>query len=164
MWVLVVKNDKDGKPIFPKSRIVVLGNFEDRLYQKSQRYTPVLKYSSLSLLAAKAVGDKRVLQQGDCKNALCNATIPDDEVTVIRPPIGDPDFQEDAYWLLNKTLYGLHRSPHHWYNIIKGILLKMGLKASPHEPCLIYDILYNPSSPKTTPEVRGGTGPLAPKI
>ena len=33
MYVLVVKNDKDGKPLCPKSRIVVLGNFEDSLYQ-----------------------------------------------------------------------------------------------------------------------------------
>ena len=58
MDILVVKNDKDGKPLRAKSRIVVLGNFEDRLYQKTQRYFPVLKYSSLRLLTAKAVVDK----------------------------------------------------------------------------------------------------------
>ena len=63
--VLVVKNDKDGKPIRIKSRIVVLGNFKDRLYQNPQRYAPVLRYISLLLLTAKAVVDKRVLQQGD---------------------------------------------------------------------------------------------------
>ena len=57
MCVLVVKNNKDGKPLRPKSQIVVLENFEDRLYQKSQRYDPVLKYSSLRLLADKSVGD-----------------------------------------------------------------------------------------------------------
>ena len=94
MCVLVVKNDKDRKPLRAKSRIVVLGDFEDRIYQKSQRYAPVLKYSSLCLLTAKSVGDKRILQQCDCKNAFCNATLPGNEVTVIIPPIGDPDFQE----------------------------------------------------------------------
>ena len=52
MCFLVVKNNKDGKPLPPKYRIVVLGNFEDRLYQKSQRYAPVLKYISQSLLKA----------------------------------------------------------------------------------------------------------------
>ena len=114
MCVLVVKNDKYGKPLRAKSQILVLGNFEDRLYQKSQRYAPVLKYSSLCLLTAKAVGDKGILQQGDCKNEFCNATLPDNEVTVIRPQIGDPAFQEDECWLLKKTLYGLRRSPHHW--------------------------------------------------
>ena len=98
------ENDKDGKPFRVKYRIVVLGNSEDRLYQKSQRYAPVLKYSSLCLLADKAVGDKRILQQGNFKNPFCNSNFPDDEVTVIRPPIDDPAFQYDEYWLLNKTL------------------------------------------------------------
>ena len=111
MYVLVVENDKDGKPLCAKSLIVVLGNFEDRLYQKSQRYAPVLTYSSLRLLTAKEVGDKWILQQGDFKNAFCNVTLPDDEVTVILPPIGDPAFQEGEYWLLKETLYGLRLSP-----------------------------------------------------
>ena len=31
MYVLVVKNDKDGKPLCAKSCIVILGNSEDRL-------------------------------------------------------------------------------------------------------------------------------------
>ena len=58
MCVLVVKHDKHGNPDHAKSRIVVLGNFEERLYSKSDRYAPVLRYSSLRLLTAKAVGDK----------------------------------------------------------------------------------------------------------
>eukprot|EP00804_Cyclotella_cryptica_P026709 CCRYP_007942-RA/>CCRYP_007942-RA protein AED:0.35 eAED:0.34 QI:0/0/0/0.66/0.5/0.33/3/0/1904 len=65
MCVLVVKTDKNGKPNRAKSRIVVLGNFEDRIYDKSQKYSPVLKYTSLRLLTSKAVSDKRVLQQVD---------------------------------------------------------------------------------------------------
>ena len=149
MCVLVMKNNKDGKPLRAKSWIVVLGNFEDHLYQKSQRYAPVLKYSSLRLLKTKAVGDKQILKQGDCKNAFCNSTIPDNEVTVIRPPIGDPAFQEDEYWLLKKTLYGIRQFPHHWYNMIKGILLNMGLKDSPHDPCLLSGILEKPNSHKS---------------
>ena len=38
---------------------------------------------------------------------------------------------------------------HHCYNIIKGIMLNMGLKVSPHEPCLLSGVLANPSSPET---------------
>ena len=52
MCVLVVKPDKDGNPHRVKSRIVVLGNFEDRIYSKADKYAPVLKYSSLRLLTA----------------------------------------------------------------------------------------------------------------
>ena len=62
MCVLIVKNNKYGKPLCAKSCIVVLGNFKDQLYQRSQRYALFLKYSSLHLLTAKSVGDKRILQ------------------------------------------------------------------------------------------------------
>ena len=41
MCVLLVKNNKYGKPLRAKSQIVVMGNFEDCLYQKSQHYAPV---------------------------------------------------------------------------------------------------------------------------
>ena len=67
MCVFVVENEKDGKPLCAKSRIVNMGNFEDGLYENSQLYPPVLKYSSLRLLTAKAVGDKHILQQGDIR-------------------------------------------------------------------------------------------------
>ena len=111
MWVLVTKNKKICKPIHYKSRIVVLGDFEDRLYQNPQHYASVLKYRCLSILTSKSVGDKHILQQDDFKNAFCNATLLDDEVTVIRPPIGDPDFQEDEYWLLKKNFIAYVNPP-----------------------------------------------------
>ena len=77
----------------------------------------------------------------------CNTKLPDYEVTLIRPPIGDPAFQDNEYWILKKTLIGLRWSPHHWYNTIKGILLKMGLNKSLHEPCILSGVITNPSSP-----------------
>eukprot|EP00956_Cyclotella_meneghiniana_P020999 scaffold37679_cov76-Cyclotella_meneghiniana.AAC.13 len=149
MCVLVIKHDKDGNPVRAKSRIVVLGNHEDRIYDKSEKYAPVLKYSSLRLLVAKAVRAKRVLQQGDCKNAFCNAELPEDELTVVRPPVGDPGYAKDEYWFLKKTLYGLRRSPHHWYNMITDILKGIGLTPSPHDPCL-YSGIVTPSAPDTS--------------
>ena len=97
MCVLVVKNDKYGKPLTAKSRIDVLGNYEDRLYQKSQRYAPVLKYRSLRLLNNQAVGEKYILKQGNFKNSLCNTTLTDDEVNVIRPLTGDTVFNTGEY-------------------------------------------------------------------
>ena len=145
MCVLVVKPDKDGKPYRAKSRIVVLGNFEDRCYSKSDRYAPVLKYSTLRLLTAKAVGHRRILQQADCKNAFCQANLPDDERMAVRPPAGDPGYSKDEYWLLNKTLYGLRRSPHHWYNMFTSILRKLNLKPSPHDACLFTGIIGDPT-------------------
>lgn len=157
MCVLVVKPDKDGKPHRAKSRIVVLGNHEDRLYSKSDRYAPVLKYSSLRLLTSKAVGEKRVLQQGDCKNAFCQAVLPEDEATVVRPPHGDPDHDKEIYWRLRKTLYGLRRSPRHWFNRFASILKDMGLVQSPHDPCLFSGIVDPTTSKFDTSTNEDGT-------
>ena len=38
--------------------------------------------------------------------------------------------------------------------MIKGILLKMGLNTSPHDPCLLYGVLANPSYPETISSVQ----------
>ena len=65
MCVLLVKNEKYGKPLRAMSRIAVLGNFEERIYQNAQRNAPVLKYKFLRLITAKSVGDKIILHQGD---------------------------------------------------------------------------------------------------
>ena len=90
MCVLLVKTDKNGDPDRSKSRITILGNHENKLWAKSQHYAPVLQYSSLYLFVFKAVGNRRVLQQGDCKNTFYNATLPDNERLAVRPPVGDP--------------------------------------------------------------------------
>ena len=67
--ILVVKNDKKGKHLRANYHIVFLGNFEDRLYQKPQRYDRVPKYSSLRLLTVISVRNKHILQQGNGKSA-----------------------------------------------------------------------------------------------
>ena len=76
----------------------------------------------MRLMVSLAVEKCRTLKQGDCKNAFCQGILPDDEITIVKPPIGDPDADKDEYWLLKKTLYGLRRSPHHWYNKITSVL------------------------------------------
>ena len=82
------------KPHRAKTRIVVLGNHEECYFSKGERFVPFLASDSLHLLTSRAVGKCHVLLQGDCKNAFCNATMPDDEVTIVCPPQGDPDAKE----------------------------------------------------------------------
>ena len=73
-----------------KSRIVVLGNLEQRVWSKEDKYAPVLSATRARLLVAMAVNDGPHLKQGDCKNAFCNSTLPDEKVTIVRPPKGCP--------------------------------------------------------------------------
>jgi hypothetical protein len=147
MCVLSIKKDEMFNPLRAKSRIVVLGNHEDRVWTKSEKYAPVLRSDSMRLLVSLAVEKCRTLKQGDCKNAFCQGVLPDDEITIVKPPLGDPDAAKDEYWLLKKTLYGLRRSPRHWYNKISAVLRCMGLKPNASDPCVFTGSLCNPNNP-----------------
>ena len=136
MCVMTIKRDENMALDRTKSRIVVLGNLEGRFWEKSEKYAPVLQYSLLHLLTSVATENCRALKQGDCKNAFCNVRIPKDETTIIWPPSGDPDAKKDVFWLLEKTLCGLGRSPGHWHKLVNSILKGLGLEPSIHDPCL----------------------------
>ena len=68
-------------------------------------------------------------------------------MTIIKPPPGDPDAKPNEFWLLQKTLYGLARSPRHWYNLMSSTLKEMGLQPSVHDPCLFMGQPKDPDSP-----------------
>jgi hypothetical protein len=78
MCVLLIKKDEMFNPLRAKSCIVVLGNHEDRVWSKPEKYTPVLRPNSMRLMVSLAMEQRRTLKQGDCKNAFCQGVLPDD--------------------------------------------------------------------------------------
>jgi hypothetical protein len=68
----------------------------------------------------------------------------------MRPPSSDPDAKPHEYWLLRCTLYGLGRSPHHWYNKINAIHRSIGLTLLLEDPCLYSGFIQDPSDPSGT--------------
>ncbi len=122
MCVLMIKPDKMMHPHCAKAQIVVLGNHNDWIGTKSKKYTPVLHPDTLGLILSMAVKRRRLLIQGDCKNAFCQGILSTEEITIVKPPISFPDATKDKYWLLKCTLYNLRRSPKHWYDKIRKIL------------------------------------------
>jgi len=147
MCVLSIKKDEMFNPLRAESRIVVLGNHEDRVWTKPEKYAPILRPDSMRLMVSLAVEKCRNLKQGDCKNAFCQGILPDDEITIVKPPIGDPDADKDEYWLLKKTLYGFRRSPRHWYNKITSVLASIGLRPNASDPCMFTGSVCNPNNP-----------------
>jgi len=107
MCVLRIKKDKNLLPLQAKFHILVLGNHEDRVWSKSNCFDPVLRGDSLHLLVSLAVEKHRPLHQGDYRNAFCQGILPPDELTIVRPPFGDPEGDPQEFWLLLCTLYGL---------------------------------------------------------
>jgi hypothetical protein len=134
MCVLTIKMDKNLLPLHAKSRIVALGNLEERTWSKSDRFAPVLHQDSLRFLTSLAVEKCRPLRQGDCKNAFCHGILPPEETTIVRPPSGDPDADPQEYWLLLKT---------------NAILISIGLKPSLEDPCLYSGFIQDPSDPSS---------------
>ena len=115
--ILSIRKDEHLMPLQAKSWIVVLGNCESREWSKRDRFTPVLCFDSLRYFVSLAVQRCCGLKQGNCKNAFCQGILPLEEITIVWPPSGDPDAVIDKYWLLQKTLYRLGRSPRHWYEL-----------------------------------------------
>jgi hypothetical protein len=97
-----------------------------------------------------AVEKRCPLRQGDCKNAFCQGILPEEEVTIVRPPSGDPNIEPGEYWLLLHTLYGLRCSPCNWYDKINAILHLIGLTPSLEDPCLYSGYNVDPSDPSAT--------------
>ncbi len=59
MCILTIKKDENLLPLQAKFRIVVLGNQEDRVWSKSDRFAPVLCQDTLCFLVSLIV-EKRV--------------------------------------------------------------------------------------------------------
>ena len=150
MAYLVVKRNSNYKPHRSKICIVVLGNHKDLTFKNSKLFAPFLYYSSLWLLTSKAIEKSCILQQGDFKNAFCNALLPEDNITIVRLPLGDTDSIPYDFWVLNKTMYILRKSHQHWSNLPTNIIPYMFLTSSKQYPCLLSGIIDN-GTPTTTP-------------
>ena len=136
MAISKVKTDEDGKPERAKYCIVVLGNLDPHNWSNSDCFAPVISPLELRLLVAIATQMKVVPKTGDVSQAFVQSFLPDNKKYVIKPPHGCPLTPEKTYLLLKRTLYGLKRSPRHWYETCKKTLIKLGLQPLPNAPCI----------------------------
>ena len=60
---------------------------------------------------------------------------------------GCPLTKTNTYLKLKKTLYGLKRSPKHFYDLAKKILLSIGMQQHPFSPCMFYGTLIDGDPP-----------------
>jgi hypothetical protein len=90
MCIHTIKPDEKGNPLRAKSRTVVMGNEEDRYWQKNDLFAPVIMKHSIRALVSYAVSQGRRVKQCDAKNAFCQPDLPDDEICVVKPPKGCP--------------------------------------------------------------------------
>ena len=115
MAISKVKTDENGKLNRAKYRIIVLGNLNPHNWSSSDCFAPVISPLELKLLVAFATQHKIIPKSGDVSQAFVQSILPDDKKYVIKPPHGCPITPSKTYLLLKRTLYGLKRSPRHWY-------------------------------------------------
>jgi deoxyuridine 5'-triphosphate nucleotidohydrolase len=136
MAISKIKRDSQGNPIRAKYRIVVLGNLDPHQWSKADCFAPVLSALELRLLIAIATHHRIIPKQCDAIQAFCQTTLPPNEQYVCTPPKGCPFTPPNTYLLLKKTLYGLKRSPRHWYETAKSALQQLNLQPCPNAPCI----------------------------
>jgi dUTPase len=147
MAISTIKYDGDGKPNRAKYRIVALGNLDPHTWTKSDCFAPVLSQLELRFLTALAVRKRCIPKTGDVTQAFCQSSLPPDEHYICRPPPGCPITPPNSYWRLKKTLYGLKRSPRHFYMLARKLLLQLGLKQHPTSPCIFYGSIISGEPP-----------------
>jgi hypothetical protein len=106
MYTFVVKHT-NSVPTRAKSCIVVLGNLEHRTWTKANCFSPVISIPMICLLTSMAVQNRSTLKQADRKFVFIQASLPSEEHTVVKPPLGCPFSKPCQYWRLKKSLYGL---------------------------------------------------------
>ena len=136
--ITTIKTNKDGNPERAKYRICALGNLDPHSWSKQDCYAPVLLQFELRFIIALAVQKQCIPKTGDISQAFCQAYLPLTETYVLRPPAGCPISKPNTYWKLKKTLYGLKRSPRHFYQLARKLLLEVGLHQHPSSPCLFF--------------------------
>ena len=147
MAITTIKKDENGTPIRAKYRIVVLGNLDPHEWSKTDCFAPVLSHLELRFLIAIACHLKAIPKSGDVSQAFCQSFLPTQENYVLHPPPGCPFTPPNTYLKLRKTLYGLKRSPRHFYDLAKKHLLSMGLKQHPYSNCIFYGTLIPDQPP-----------------
>jgi hypothetical protein len=149
MCVLVIKKDEHGNPVHVKSRIMVLCNKYPHQWTKGDCFAPVATQAAVILPVYLAIEHNKFSQQGDCKNTFCNPVQPDYKLFIVHPPPGCPFSKPNTFCRLRKTLYGLRRSPKHWYEMFRSVMQIYGLKPCPNSPCL-FTAIPSQASPHYT--------------
>ena len=105
-------------------------------------------YYKVQIMAMLAVKYHRKLKNCDIKQDFCTSTLPDNEKYILRPPLGCPKTDNNTYLLLKQTLYGLKRSPRHFFDkLLKELVEEHGLEQCPNAPCLFKGTLIEGQPP-----------------
>ena len=140
-WVLLLKRDEHGNPIWHKACFVVKG-FEQVFGQDYVDTTsPTARMESVRLLLNIAAAKDWDIQQIDVKTAFLYGFLPADEAQYLEQPeaFAEPG-KEDWVWCLQRGLYGMKQSGCIWNKTMHKAMLSWGFKHLHADPCVYYRV------------------------
>ena len=130
-WVFTVKNPRSRTERF-KARLVALGYMEGD--ENESLYAPVAKATSIRLFFALAFHNKMDISHLDICTAFLYGKI--DKEIFMDIPKGHERFGDNVILKLNKSIYGLKRSPKIWNSLFDDFVTSLGFVKSRADYCL----------------------------
>lgn len=132
-WVFKIKRNENGEPTEYKARLVARGFQQKENFDLSEIYAPVAKLVTLRIALAVANQLNMTIQQMDVKSAFLNGDI--NEEVYMQKPEG-MDANDGRVLKLNKSLYGLKKSPRYWNDKFNIFMINQGFNRSKGDYCL----------------------------
>lgn len=133
MWVFSVKYAPDLSIDRMKARWVLKGCMLEN--DNLDTYAPVLRSSSFNILLSLAVNLNLQIYQLDVKTAFLNGVLKE-EIYTVQPDGFIDEHHPDWVYKLNKAVYGLPQSAKVWFEFIRDLLIKYGLKQLFSDECI----------------------------
>ena len=139
-WVFKIKENKDGTIERYKTRCTALGNLQRPGVDFDETFAPVVRYSTIRLLLAKAATSKLILHHMDIDTAFLYGTLDKTEEVYMKVPdsVQIPTHLQgkDVVCKIHKGIYGLRQSPRLFNRNLDQTLSNIGLSKSKHDACL----------------------------
>jgi hypothetical protein len=135
-WVFRIKRLPNGDLSKYKARICVRGDLQE---DDRETYAPVVKWPTIRTVLAFAVKHQLKTRQVDFVNAFVQAAMPPGEDVYVGMPPGIhlAGYDRDSTVLkLDKSLYGMTRSPLLWFRTLRDALHALGYEQSQHDQCM----------------------------
>lgn len=127
-WVFKIKNCDQYK-----ARLVARGFEQNDMLDSCEIYAPVAKLSTFRLFVSVATKLKLPIYQMDVTGAFLYGNI--DETVYLELPEGAYSGNKNVV-KLNKSLYGLKKSPKYWNDKFNSVIIKQGFVRSLSDTCL----------------------------
>lgn len=132
-WVFTLKTDSAGNIERYKARLVAKGCSQRPGFDYTETYSPVIRYSSLRLLMAKAVEFGLHIDQMDVVTAFLHGDI-EETIYMLQPESFDDN--SGRVCQLKKSIYGLKQASRQWNIKLNHVLEKAGYKRCKKDSCI----------------------------